>query len=80
MTFVICCEFRLPGEAICRRYLVRLFSTRSCVSLPADREVAAASNRATIAASGGLFYGCKGGAEARGFNSLLIDAGLIQGL
>jgi hypothetical protein len=28
----------------------------------------------------GLFYGCKGGAEARRFNSLLIDAGLIQGL
>jgi hypothetical protein len=29
---------------------------------------------------GGLFYGCKSGAEARRFNSLLIDAGLIQGL
>jgi len=29
---------------------------------------------------GGLFYGCKEGAEARRFNSLLIDAGLIQGL
>jgi sulfatase-like protein len=28
----------------------------------------------------GLFYGCKGGAEARRFNTLLIDAGLIQGL
>jgi hypothetical protein len=28
----------------------------------------------------GLFYGCKGGAEARRFNSLLIDAGIIQGL
>jgi len=28
----------------------------------------------------GIFYGCKGGAEARRFNSLLIDAGLIQGL
>ena len=28
----------------------------------------------------GLFYGCKGGAEARRFNRLLIDAGLIQGL
>jgi hypothetical protein len=28
----------------------------------------------------GLFYGCKDGAEARRFNSLLIDAGLIQGL
>jgi hypothetical protein len=28
----------------------------------------------------GLFYGCKDGAEARRFNRLLIDAGLIQGL
>jgi hypothetical protein len=28
----------------------------------------------------GLFYGCAGGAEARRFNKLLIDAGLIKGL
>lgn len=28
----------------------------------------------------GMFYACKGGAEARRFNRLLIDAGLIQGL
>jgi len=28
----------------------------------------------------GLFYGCKEGAEARRFNRLLIDAGLINGL
>jgi hypothetical protein len=28
----------------------------------------------------GLFYGCKGGAEASRFNRLLIDAGLINGL
>jgi hypothetical protein len=28
----------------------------------------------------GLFYGCKDGAEARRFNRLLIDAGLINGL
>jgi hypothetical protein len=28
----------------------------------------------------GLFYACKDGAEARRFNRLLIDAGLIQGL
>ena len=28
----------------------------------------------------GLFYACKGGAEARRFNRLLIDAGLIRGL
>jgi hypothetical protein len=28
----------------------------------------------------GLFYDCAGGAEARRFNTLLIDAGLIQGM
>jgi hypothetical protein len=28
----------------------------------------------------GLFYACKNGAEARRFNRLLIDAGLIHGL
>ena len=28
----------------------------------------------------GVFYACKGGAEARRFNRLLIDAGLIRGL
>jgi Sulfatase len=28
----------------------------------------------------GLFYDCKGGAEARRFNRLLIDAGIIKGL
>jgi hypothetical protein len=28
----------------------------------------------------GMFYGCAGGAEARRFNRLLIDAGLIKGL
>jgi hypothetical protein len=29
---------------------------------------------------GGLFYSCNGGSEARRFNRLLIDAGLIKGL
>ena len=28
----------------------------------------------------GLFYACADGAEARRFNRLLIDAGLIKGL
>jgi hypothetical protein len=30
--------------------------------------------------SQGLFYACKDGAEARRFNRLLIDAGLVWGL
>jgi hypothetical protein len=29
---------------------------------------------------GGLFYACRGGAEARRFNRMLIDAGLIKNL
>ena len=28
----------------------------------------------------GIFYACKDGAEARRFNRLLIDAGMIRGL
>jgi hypothetical protein len=28
----------------------------------------------------GVFYACKDGAEARRFNRLLIDAGLVHGL
>jgi hypothetical protein len=28
----------------------------------------------------GVFYACKDGAEARHFNRLLIDAGIIKGL
>jgi hypothetical protein len=28
----------------------------------------------------GVFYGCRDGAEARRFNRLLMDAGLIKGL
>ena len=28
----------------------------------------------------GIFYGCRGGAEARRFNRLLLDAGWIHGL
>jgi len=32
------------------------------------------------AALQGLFYACKDGAEARRFNRLLIEAGMIKGL
>ena len=28
----------------------------------------------------GVFYACKGGAEARRFNRLLIDAGIVKNL
>ena len=28
----------------------------------------------------GVFYACKGGAEARRFNRLLIDAGFVKNL
>ena len=39
-----------------------------------------AEQKAIMLRCHGIFYGCKGGAEARRFNRLLIDAGLIQGL
>ena len=38
------------------------------------------SRRRSCNAADGLFYGCADGAEARRFNRLLIDAGLIKGL
>jgi phosphoglycerol transferase MdoB-like AlkP superfamily enzyme len=39
-----------------------------------------AEQKRILARCNGLFYGCAGGAEARRFNRLLIDAGLIKGL
>ena len=36
--------------------------------------------KAILQRCGGLFYSCNGGLEARRFNRLLIDAGLIKGL
>ncbi len=36
--------------------------------------------KAILNRCGGLFYSCSGGLEARRFNRLLIDAGLIKGL
>jgi hypothetical protein len=39
-----------------------------------------AEQKRVLTRCGGLFYRCSGGAEARRFNRLLIDAGLIKGL
>jgi hypothetical protein len=39
-----------------------------------------AEQKAIMLRCNGLFYACKGGAEARRFNRLLLDAGLIHGL
>jgi len=39
-----------------------------------------AEQKRVLTRCGGLFYRCAGGAEARRFNRLLIDAGLIKGL
>jgi phosphoglycerol transferase MdoB-like AlkP superfamily enzyme len=39
-----------------------------------------AEQKKILARCNGLFYGCRDGAEARRFNRLLIDAGLIKGL
>lgn len=46
--------------------------------LPLDASFA--EQKAIMARCGGVFYDCKDGAEARRFNRLLIDAGLIKGL
>jgi hypothetical protein len=39
-----------------------------------------AEQKAIMLRCNGVFYACKDGAEARRFNRLLIDAGLIHGL
>ncbi len=39
-----------------------------------------AEQKKILTRCGGVFYGCNGGAEARRFNRLLIDAGLIKSL
>jgi hypothetical protein len=46
--------------------------------LPLDPSFA--EQKRILARCRGLFYACRGGAEARRFNRLLMDAGLIQGL
>jgi hypothetical protein len=46
--------------------------------LPLDASFA--EQKAIMQRCGGVFYDCKDGAEARRFNRLLIDAGLIKGL
>jgi len=46
--------------------------------LPLDPSFA--EQKAILQRCGGVFYDCKDGAEARRFNRLLIDAGLIKGL
>lgn len=46
--------------------------------LPLDASFA--EQKAIMTRCGGVFYDCKDGAEARRFNRLLIDAGLIKGL
>jgi hypothetical protein len=39
-----------------------------------------AEQKAIMLRCNGVFYACKGGAESRRFNRLLIDAGLVHGL
>ena len=51
---------------------------QEAAGIPLDPSFAA--QKAIMLRCHGIFYGCQGGAEARRFNRLLIDAGLIQGL
>jgi phosphoglycerol transferase MdoB-like AlkP superfamily enzyme len=52
--------------------------TQELAGLPLDASFA--EQKRIFERCKGLFYGCDGGAEARRFNRLLIDAGLIKGL
>jgi phosphoglycerol transferase MdoB-like AlkP superfamily enzyme len=52
--------------------------TQELAGLPLDASFA--EQKRIFLRCSGLFYGCAGGAEARRFNRLLIDAGLIKGL
>ena len=53
----------------------------SCRRPPACRSIPpSAEQKRILERCKGLFYACAGGAEARRFNRLLIDAGLIKGL
>jgi phosphoglycerol transferase MdoB-like AlkP superfamily enzyme len=52
--------------------------TQELAGLPLDASFA--EQKKIFERCHGLFYGCAGGAEARRFNRLLIDAGLIKGL
>jgi hypothetical protein len=51
---------------------------QEATGLPLDPSFA--EQKRILGRCNGLFYGCAGGAEARRFNRLLIDAGLIKGL
>jgi phosphoglycerol transferase MdoB-like AlkP superfamily enzyme len=52
--------------------------TQELAGLPLDASFA--EQKRIFERCKGLFYGCDGGAQARRFNRLLIDAGLIKGL
>jgi hypothetical protein len=51
---------------------------QEAAGLPLDPSFAAQKN--ILLCCKGLFYGCAGGTEARHFNRMLIDAGLIKNL
>jgi hypothetical protein len=51
---------------------------QEAAGLPLDASFAEQKN--IMLRCGGVFYGCRNGAEARRFNRLLIDAGLIKNL
>jgi len=53
-------------------------AVQEAAGLPLD--LSFAEQRKILNRCNGLFYGCAGGSEARRFNRLLIDAGLIKGL
>ena len=71
-------------RATCRRRVERLDApylplvVLEAAGVPLDPSFA--EQKHILQRCSGLFYRCHGGAEARRFNRLLIDAGLIKGL
>jgi len=51
---------------------------QEAVGLPLDPSFA--EQKKILTRCQGLFFSCAGGTEARRFNRLLIDAGLIKGM
>ena len=64
-------RIRAPGSVIAAHA-----TELSCVPL----DPSFAEQKKIMLRCKGLFYACRGGAEARRFNRMLIDAGLVRGL
>jgi hypothetical protein len=62
-----------------RRNLANARLAATCAQIGAPVRIKSPRRKIMLRCKG-LFYACKDGAEARRFNRLLIDAGLVRGL